>query len=218
MRMLEPLEQLSNALHRTADSNGGSGRHVPRVTGSTDTTSRSDALSHSTSRSSSQFDVEPLRVASSRKTSSAVLPPLTSDHYTTLESLFSPVSPTFSISSPRSPTRIQEDKQPTREYKSFRSKFTKKSTSPKTKSLKGSPLPSKPHFCFSSSGSSIVFWGEDSNWLMKFDVSSLDGRIAEKHKYDISGLECATVGYQRCAVVTTVAEVAQLYSFVSVVI
>lgn len=53
-----------------------------------------------------------------------------------------------------------------------------------------------------------MFWGDDSNWLMKFDVSALDGRIVEKNKYDIPGLECATVGHQRCAVVTTVGEVA----------
>jgi hypothetical protein len=211
--MLEPLEQLSNALHRRGESNASSRHHISRTLGLGDMASRSDALSHSTSRSSSQVDsVEAPKTASVSSTQPTLYLGSSPDSTGITDTLISPVSPILPREHTlKSPVRGQERKSPTRDLKSFRMSFSTKA--PKIKPPKEVPLPNQPRSCFSSSGSSLVFWGDDTNWVMKFDISISSGRIIDKQKYEISGIQSAAVGSQRCAVITSVGEVTSSLSF-----
>lgn len=68
-------------------------------------------------------------------------------------------------------------------------------------------LPQQPRFCFSASGEALLLWGAGSNWLIRFETSSVEAQKPISQRYDVSGVQYAAAGDQRCAVIAAVGEV-----------
>lgn len=73
--------------------------------------------------------------------------------------------------------------------------------------LREQRLSRQPKFCFSSSGKSLFFWGEDSSCISRFDIPTIDGQKPEALRYDVSGVQCVAAGELRCAVISSVGQV-----------
>ncbi|KAK1142690.1 hypothetical protein N8T08_007495 [Aspergillus melleus] len=74
-------------------------------------------------------------------------------------------------------------------------------------------LPQQPRFCFSTSGESLLLWGAGSNWLVRFETSSLEAQKPIGQRYDVSGIQYAAAGDRRCAVIAAVGEHYELLIF-----
>jgi hypothetical protein len=74
---------------------------------------------------------------------------------------------------------------------------------PTTKERETHPLPKDPCFSFSSSGHSLLLWGKGDNCLVRFDVPSNDASAIQGCRYDISSIEAAAAGNQKCAIIVT---------------
>ncbi|KAF1997213.1 hypothetical protein P154DRAFT_296300 [Amniculicola lignicola CBS 123094] len=66
------------------------------------------------------------------------------------------------------------------------------------------PLPKEPSFTFSASGHSLLLWGKDEDYLVRFDIPSNDTSAIQGCKYSVPTLvEAAAAGNHKCAVVTS---------------
>ncbi|PWY92669.1 hypothetical protein BO70DRAFT_384138 [Aspergillus heteromorphus CBS 117.55] len=208
-RMIEPLEQLSDALHYLSDSDTEGHYSLPDST-SRDTTSCSSSLSHSTSHSSRFEPAELLKSPVSSPPPTAVSKISTKQPTTTTTEIFAPVLS-------RSRTDQSLDKQSikaiSRDLKNVKLPFSGGASLFRRSSARGHQLPRQPRFCFSTSGSCLLFWGAGSNWVMRFDVSSGDNKKAKGHKYDIPGVQQAAAGDQRCAVIASAGQHYELLVF-----
>lgn len=204
-RMIEPLEQLSNALN--IESEGSLSQQSGLGTGSRIGTSRSSSLSHSTSHSSAHADsTEPLRSPISPTTpNTPALSNVTSNASTntTLDSLNSPLTPSSSTPSQEK----QTVKSLTTDLKSVKVPFSSRQASMRKSVKTHHPLPRQPQFTFSASGNSLLFWGDDAKWIMRFDVPSSDIQRPQMHRYDVSGVQYVAAGDKRCAAIASVGEV-----------
>ena len=68
-------------------------------------------------------------------------------------------------------------------------------------------LPRQPQFCFSSSGKSLFFWGENNNCVVRFDLLAADGKNPHAYRYDVSGVQCVAAGERCCAIIAAVGQV-----------
>ncbi|RJE21159.1 hypothetical protein PHISCL_06504 [Aspergillus sclerotialis] len=212
-RMIEPLEQLSNVL--SIESEGSLSQQSGLGSGSRIGTSRSSSLSHSTSHSSAHVDsTEPLRSPVSPTTpNTSALSNVTSNQSTntTLDSLNTPLTPSISTHSQEK----QTFKSLTRDLKSVKVPFSSRQTSFRKSAQKHHPLPRQPQFAFSASGKSLLFWGDDANWIMRFGIPCSDRQRPQTHRYDVSGVQYAAAGDKRCAAIASVGEHYELLVFES---
>ncbi|OJI83714.1 hypothetical protein ASPTUDRAFT_190162 [Aspergillus tubingensis CBS 134.48] len=208
-RMIEPLEQLSDALHFFSDSEAER-RHSLLDSTSRDTTSCSSSLSHSTSQSS-RLESDPSKRPISPSSNPAPLSKVTSKQaIATTTEVFSPILS-------RSRTDQSFDRQAiktlSRDLRNVKLPFGGGASLFRRNSARGHQLPRQPRFCFSTSGSCLLFWGAGSNWVMRFETSVGDGKKPKGHKYDIPGVQQAAAGDQRCAVLASVGQHYELVVF-----
>ncbi|OCK85328.1 hypothetical protein K432DRAFT_400416 [Lepidopterella palustris CBS 459.81] len=77
----------------------------------------------------------------------------------------------------------------------------------------GSTLPPSPRFAFSATGHSLLFWGKSSSSLVRFDIPSNDVTPVLGCRYDVSQIEAAAAGNQRCAIVSANGEKWRLFIY-----
>ncbi|KAL3482444.1 hypothetical protein BJX99DRAFT_2636 [Aspergillus californicus] len=207
-RMIEPLEQVAEALQLAESESGG--RYSLPDSGSRYTTSRSSSRTNSTDQLSHVESVEILRSPVSPssplsqnppffKLSSKVQSPTTSESTSSL------------LSRPRTQSQekqiirsLSKDlKNATLSLAGSTSLFRKVST-------KGHHMPRQPRFCFSTSGQSLLFWDTASSWVMQFELHSMDGRKARGHRFDVTGVQHAAAGHQKCAVIASAGQHCEL--------
>lgn len=236
-RLVEPLEQITNILsEKSADQDDTSSRFSVRLPSVSDTlsTSRSGTLSHSTSRSSSQPEateqlIPPLfGVLNSPMTSISEQPPTPSG-----EAFLSPVAdstPAFSpsetgstrdvsrpltretsaTSSRQDPKPVAKEMKPApHDVKPLKPTITRKAISFRSKSSKENSLPPKPLFSFSTAGSSLLFWGDRNNFVVRFDVSDVRSGIFRSCRYDTVGVELAAGGDRKTCVIASDSDVSE---------
>ncbi|OOF96725.1 hypothetical protein ASPCADRAFT_206900 [Aspergillus carbonarius ITEM 5010] len=207
-RMIEPLEQLSDALHFLSDSDADGHDSLPT---SRDTTSCSSSLSHSTSQSSRLESTELSKRPISPTIYPAALSKVTSKQPTaTTSEVF---TPTLSRSRTDQTFDRQAIKTLSRDLKNVKLPFAGGTGLFRKGSSRGHQLPRQPRFCFSTSGSCLLFWGAGSNWVMRFDLGGGEGKKPKGHKYDIPGVQQAAAGDQRCAVIASVGQHYELIVF-----
>lgn len=84
--------------------------------------------------------------------------------------------------------------------------LSRRSTSAKDKIAKSSAptptsFPRNPSFSFATSGSSLLFWGDEMRCVMRFEFLS-NVSMTQSCRYDVAGVQAAAAGDDRCAVVT----------------
>lgn len=207
-RMIEPLEQVSDALHLFSDSDGEGQPSLPD-SASRATTSCSSSLSHSTSHSSRLDSVEIV------KSPTSPTPPVTAVSKANGKAPSVTTSEIFNPVLSRSRTDQSFDKQAiktlSRDLKNVKIPFSSGTSLFRRNSSKGQQLPRQPRFCFSATGSCLLFWGAGSNWVMRFELGQGEGKKPKSHKYDIPGVQQAAAGDQRCAVIASVGQVSSLH-------
>ncbi|RAH83668.1 hypothetical protein BO86DRAFT_31517 [Aspergillus japonicus CBS 114.51] len=209
-RMIEPLEQVSDALHLFSDSDGEGQPSLPD-SASRATTSCSSSLSHSTSHSSRLDSVEIV------KSPTSPTPPVTAVSKANGKTPSVTTSEIFNPVLSRSRTDQSFDKQAiktlSRDLKNVKIPFSSGTSLFRRNSSKGQQLPRQPRFCFSATGSCLLFWGAGSNWVMRFELGQGEGKKPKSHKYDIPGVQQAAAGDQRCAVIASVGQHYELLVF-----
>jgi hypothetical protein len=225
-RLLEPIEQVTESLHGRIEFDDTPSRYSIRPAGSSESTSRSGALSHSTSRSSAQpesQDVPPRRLSPVLDSISAVDSPVTTNSTFPRSVGFSetsipPLTPVTSISATTRSTSISSPLpsstspkkgiiQPQRPNAPSKMPLGRnKSTSTKDKA-RAAPLPKAPQYCFSSAADSLLFWGDHSRYVIRYDFVNLSGELVRSFRYDVEGVEYAAAGAQTCVVIASDGEV-----------
>jgi hypothetical protein len=204
-RMIEPLEQVSDSLNLTESDS--SGRYSLPDSASRHTTSRSSSRTNSTDQLSRQDSVEALRSPVSPISQSLSFFKLsTKDRSPT-----TPETPTSISSLTRPRTGQPQEKQLIRslskDLKNATLSLTGSTSLFRRNSSKGHHLPRQARYSFSASGQSLLFWDTASSWVMRFELKPLDGKRARGHRYDVTGVQYAAAGSQRCAVVASAGEV-----------
>ncbi|KAL2800783.1 hypothetical protein BJX66DRAFT_290120 [Aspergillus keveii] len=210
-RMIEPLEQVSDSLNLTESDS--SGRYSLPDSASRHTTSRSSSRTNSTDQLSRQDSVEALRSPVSPISQSLSFFKLsTKDRSPT-----TPETPTSISSLTRPRTGQPQEKQLIRslskDLKNVTLSLTGSTSLFRRNSSKGHHLPRQARYSFSASGQSLLFWDTASSWVMRFELKPLDGRRARGHRYDVTGVQYAAAGSQRCAVVASAGEHYELLIF-----
>ncbi|KAL4921805.1 hypothetical protein BDW62DRAFT_197512 [Aspergillus aurantiobrunneus] len=209
-RMIEPFEQVSDALN-VADSES-SGRYSFPDSASRHTTSRSSSTTNSTDQLSRVDSVEVLR--------SPVSPTSQTRSFFKLSGKSqSPTMPEITnpfLTRPR--TSQPQEKQLIRSLSKDLKNVTLSLTGTTSLFRRGSSkghhhLPRQPRFCFSTSGQCLLFWETESSWVMRFEINSMDGRRVRAHRYDVTGVQHAAAGHQLCAVISSAAEHYELLIF-----
>ncbi|KAI9927704.1 hypothetical protein MW887_002556 [Aspergillus wentii] len=211
-RMIEPLEQLSNALHFVSESESSISRHSFLESVSRNTTSRSSSLSRSTGRSST-----PLESSDNSKSPTSPITPSPGSMRIGSRLSFSMAPEGISTVLANTSEQLREKqtiKSLSRELKNVKMSFSGRRSSLRRSLSKEQRLPHQPRFVFSSTGKTLLLWGANSNWVMRFEVPSIvEGRKPQGHRYDVSGVQNVAVGDQRCAIVASVGEHLELLVF-----
>ncbi|KAL2825694.1 hypothetical protein BJY01DRAFT_230077 [Aspergillus pseudoustus] len=208
-RMIEPLGQVSDALNLTGSES--SGRYSLPDSASRHTTSRSSSRTNSTDQLSRQDSVEALKSPVSPISQSLSFFKLSAKG----QSPTTPESATSILARPR--TGQSQEKQLIRslskDLKNATLSLTGSTSLFRRNSSKGHHLPRQARYCFSASGQSLLFWDAASSWVMRFELKPLDGRKGRGHRYDVTGVQYAAAGSQRCAVVASAGEHYELLVF-----
>lgn len=196
-RIIQPLDQISTGLF----SNSASGSVTSKRSAMESTATRSSSFSHSTSRSSAHI----ARGDSSKPSSPGGMPKMKSS-----QSLHAMANSLNHLSAPLvEKHQKQPSKSLSKDRKGVKLPFPIRTSSFRRSVLNKHPLPRQPRFCFSSSGKSLFYWGEDCNFVSRFDLSIMDGQKPQAHRYDISGVQCIAAGEQRCAVIAVAGQVSE---------
>ncbi|KAL5042924.1 hypothetical protein BDW71DRAFT_133056 [Aspergillus fruticulosus] len=208
-RMIEPLDQASDAL-RNAGSES-SGRYSLPDSVSRHTTSRSSSRTNSTDQLSRVDSVDGLRSPVSPISSSLSFFKLSSKSH-------SPTTPDITnpfMARPR--TGQSQEKQLIRslskDLKSVTLSLAGTTSLFRRGSSKAQNPPRQPRFCFSASGQSLLIWDVGSCSVTRFEINSIDGRRFMGHRYDVTGVQHAAAGGKRCAVLVSAAEHYELLVF-----
>ncbi|KAL2865848.1 uncharacterized protein BJX67DRAFT_357522 [Aspergillus lucknowensis] len=209
-RMIEPLEQVSDALNVTESES--SGRYsLPDLT-SRNTTSRSSSRTNSTDQIISRVgSVEILKSPASPISQSLSFFKLSSRSQ----------SPTTSETTSPQLSRPRTSQSPEKQLIRSLSKDLKNATLSLTGSTslfrrgssKGHHLPHQTRFCFSTSGQSLLFWEAGSSWIMRFELRTADEERPKGHRYDVAGVQYTAAGHQRCTVIASAGEHYELLVF-----
>ncbi|KAL4938002.1 hypothetical protein BDV06DRAFT_215452 [Aspergillus oleicola] len=208
-RMIEPIEQLSGTLHH-ADSQS-SGRYSVPDSSSRHTTSRSSSTTNSTDQLSRADSVEALRSPVSPTSQGRSFFKLSNkSHSPAISETSNPA-----ISRPRTgqPQEKPLIRSLSKDLKSVTLSLAGTTSLFRRNSSKGHQLPRQPRFCFSTSGQCLLLWETASNWMMRFEISAIEGRKVRSHRYDVTGVQCAAAGNNRCAVIASAAEHYELLIF-----
>ncbi|KAL4755549.1 hypothetical protein BDW72DRAFT_164041 [Aspergillus terricola var. indicus] len=211
-RMIEPLDQASDALHNAGSES--SGRYSMPDSVSRHTTSRSSSRTNSTDQLSRVDSVDGLRSPVSPTSSSLSFFKLSSkSHSPTAPDILNPfmTRPRTGQSQEKQLIRsLSKDlKSVTLSFAGTTSLFRRGSA----KSSKGQSPPQQPRFCFSASGQSLLIWDVRIGSVMRFEINSMDGRRFMGHRYDVTGVQHAAAGSKRCAVIVSAAEHYELLIF-----
>ncbi|KAF2274287.1 uncharacterized protein EI97DRAFT_435373 [Westerdykella ornata] len=106
---------------------------------------------------------------------------------------------TPSSDSIRSGPSATKQKPPSRTALRFANSIRRRTT---TKEKETYPLPKDPAFVFSSSGHSLLLWGRDGSYIVRFDIPSNDTSAIQGCRYDISDIEAVAAGNHKCAIMT----------------
>lgn len=162
------------------------------------TASRSSSMSHSTRRSIGFSDSKP-------SSPNTTMPKMKSS-----QSLYAIASSLNHLSAPWLDKSQQKQtvKSLSRELKGVKITLpARRASSIRKGLLREQRMSRQPKFCFSSSGKSLFFWGDDSSCISRFDIPTIDGQKPETLRYDVSGVQCVAAGEQRCAVISSVGQV-----------
>ncbi|RDW86746.1 uncharacterized protein DSM5745_03388 [Aspergillus mulundensis] len=208
-RMIEPLDQGSDALHHTGSES--SGHYSLPDSASRDTTSRSSSRTNSTDQLSRVDSVDGLRSPVSPISSSLSFFKLSGkSHSPTTSDITNPF-----MARPR--TGQSQEKQLIRSLSKDLKSVTLSLTGTTSLFRKGSSktrnLPRQPKFCFSASGHGLLIWDVGDGSVMRFEINSMDGRKSRGHRYDATGVQHAAAGSKRCAIVASAAEHYELLIF-----
>ncbi|KAL4901396.1 hypothetical protein BDW74DRAFT_187782 [Aspergillus multicolor] len=192
-RMIEPLDQVPDALHNTGSESSGH-YSLPDST-SRDTTSRSSSRTNSTDQLSRVDSVDGLRSPVSPISSSISFFKLSSkSHSPTTSDITNPF-----MARPR--TGQSQDKQLIRslskDLKSVTLSLTGTTSLFRKGSSKARNLTRQPKFGFSASGQSLLIWDVGGGSVMRFEINSMDGRKSRGHRYDAPGVQHAAAGSKR---------------------
>ncbi|KAL4879619.1 hypothetical protein BJY04DRAFT_228980 [Aspergillus karnatakaensis] len=210
-RMIEPLEQVSDALN-LADSES-SGRYSFPDSASRHTTSRSSSRTNSTDQLSRVGSVEGLK---------SPVSPISHSHSRSFFKLSGKSQSPTSIESPspiltRPRTAQAQEKQLIRslskDLKSATLSLAGTTSLFRRNSTKGHHLPRQPKSCFSASGQCLLLWDTAGGWVMRFELNSMDSRRARGHRYDVTGVQHAAAGQQCSAVIASAGEHDELLIF-----
>lgn len=195
-RIIGPRDQLHNILKTDSESDSAISRQSALGSLSARTGSQSSAFSHSTHRSSeAPKPVSPINSASKTK-----------PNYT-LDSVTKSAS-TRSVPWLDKYQHKHHARSLSRELKNVKIPFPIRSTSFRMGGFFGeSQRPQLPKYCFSSSGNSLLFWGENSNCVVGFDLPLSLGEKPRSYRYDVSGVQCVAGGGHCCAIVAMVGQV-----------
>ncbi|KAL4948281.1 hypothetical protein BDW69DRAFT_176805 [Aspergillus filifer] len=208
-RMIEPSEQLSSSL-RHADSQS-SGRYSYPDTSSRHTTSRSSSTTNSTDQLSRVNSVEALKSPISPISQSLSFFKLSNKSSSpALSETSNPVQSRPRTGQPQDKPLIRSL---SKDLKSVTLSLAGTTALFRRNSSKGHQLPRQPRFCFSTAGHCLLLWETASNWMMRFEVSSIEGRKVRSHRYDVTGAQCAAAGNNRCSVIASAAEHYELLIF-----
>ncbi|KAL4779812.1 hypothetical protein BJX76DRAFT_364901 [Aspergillus varians] len=208
-RMIEPLDQVSDALNIT-DSES-SGRYSLPDLASRRTPSRSSSITNSTDQLSRMNSTEVLRSPLSPISQSLFFFKLSGKNQApTISETTNPL-----LTRPR--TGQSQERQLIRslskDLKSVTLSLAGTTSLFRRGSSKGHNLPRQPIFCFSTSGKCLLLWDPASSWVMRFEINSMDGKRVRGHRYDVTGVQYAAAGHQRCAIITSAAEHYELLIF-----
>lgn len=196
-RMIKPLGQ--TGLHDVSESNRNR-RYSIADSASKDTTSQSSSASHTTSLDPSEFSRSPVSPVTRHLGFSDLM---TKHSNTSVTELISPLS--LHTSSDQLRER-QGTRSLSRELKSVKIPFPSGASLFRKASTK-QKLPRQPRSCFSATGRTLLLWGTGTNWVIRFELSSIEGQRTKSHRYDVSGVQYAAAGDRRCAVIAAVGEV-----------
>ncbi|KAK9623026.1 hypothetical protein V6Z94_003952 [Aspergillus fumigatus] len=202
-RMIKPLGQ--TGLHDVSESNRNR-RYSIADSASKDTTSQSSSASHTTSLDPSEFSRSPVSPVTRHLGFSDLM---TKHSNTSVTELISPLS--LHTSSDQLRER-QGTRSLSRELKSVKIPFPSGASLFRKASTK-QKLPRQPRSCFSATGRTLLLWGTGTNWVIRFELSSIEGQRTKSHRYDVSGVQYAAAGDRRCAVIAAVGEHLELLVF-----
>ncbi|KAL5337326.1 hypothetical protein BJX70DRAFT_370105 [Aspergillus crustosus] len=208
-RLIEPLEQVSDALN-LADSES-SGRYSFPDSASRHTTSRSSSRTNSTDQLSHVESVEALRSPVSPISQGLSFFKLAgkSQSPTSGES----TSPLLARPRAGPPQEKQLIRSLSKDLKSATLSLAGTTSIFRRSSTKGHHLPRQPRFSFSTTGQCLIFWDAASSWVMRFELNTIDGRRARGHRYDVTGVQHAAAGNQCSAVIASAGEHYELLIF-----
>lgn len=202
-RMIEPLERVPGAL--TFANSESSGRYSFPNSVSRQTVSRSSSRTNSTDRLSRMDSVEALRSPVSPISQSLSFFKLSGKgHLPTM-----PDTTNTFMTRPRTgqPQEKQLIRSLSKDFRNVTLSLTGSTSLFRRGSSKGYHPPRQPKFCFSSSGQSLLLWESASSYVMRFEISTIDGIKARCHRYDVTGVQHAAAGHQLCAIIASAAEV-----------
>lgn len=201
--MIEPLERVPGAL--TFANSESSGRYSFPNSVSRQTVSRSSSRTNSTDRLSRMDSVEALRSPVSPISQSLSFFKLSGKgHLPTM-----PDTTNTFMTRPRTgqPQEKQLIRSLSKDFRNVTLSLTGSTSLFRRGSSKGYHPPRQPKFCFSSSGQSLLLWESASSYVMRFEISTIDGIKARCHRYDVTGVQHAAAGHQLCAIIASAAEV-----------
>jgi hypothetical protein len=197
--MIKPLGQVSTALHDVSESKRNR-RYSIADSASRDTTSQSSSTSHNTSLDHSDFSRSPV---SPITRTFGFTDLMTKDSDTSATELISPLSSNGSADQLR---EKQGSRSLSRELKSVKIPFPSGASLFRKASTK-QKLPRQPRSCFSATGRTLLLWGVGASWVMRFELSTVEGQRSKCHRYDVSGVQYVAAGDKRSAVIAAVGEV-----------
>lgn len=194
-RIIGPRDQLYSMLKTGSESESTMSRHSELGSLSARTGSQSSTFSHSTHRS-----------GEASKPSSPISVPKTKPNQS-LDTVASSVShrsaPWLDIHQHK-----QRGRSLSRDLKNVKLSFPIRTSSFRMGLVFGETQRAQlPKYCFSSSGKSLLFWGEDSNCVVGFELPMGLGDKPRAYRYDVSGVQCVTGGGQCCAIIAMVGQV-----------
>lgn len=193
-RVIGPRDHLYSVLKTGSESESTTSRQSALGSLSARTGSQSSAFSHSTRRSGEY----------SKPDSPINVPIIKPDQ--SLDSVTSSASPRLT---PPWLDKYQHkhSRSLSRELKNVKLPFPIRSSSFRMGLFGGHQRPELPKYCFSSSGKRLLFWGENSNCVVGFDLPMGLGDKPRAHRYDVSGVQCVAGGGQCCAIIAMVGQV-----------
>lgn len=204
-RIIGPRDHLHNIIKTDSESDSAMSRQSALGSLSARTGSQSSAFSHSTHRSGEV----------SKPGSPTISAPKTKPNQS-LDSVTRSASPRSVpwFDKYQSKHHHHHGRSLSRDLKNVKIPFPIRSSSFRMGGLFGeSQRPQLPKYRFSSSGNTLLFWGENSNCVVGFDLPMSLGEKPRPYRYDVSGVQCVAGGGKCCAIIAMVGQVSIAYIY-----